>query len=102
MILMLKKELPVAPKKFEDEELEVLFHEDLCQAQAELAEPLGIDYATVSKRLKASGMIKKQGHWVPYELKPRDDERYLVKCEQLLQRQKRKGFVHRIVTGDET
>ncbi|KAG5307798.1 MOS1T transposase, partial [Pseudoatta argentina] len=32
-------------------------------------------------------MIQKQGHWVPYEL--------------LLQRQKRKGFLHRIVTGDE-
>ncbi|KAG5319660.1 MOS1T transposase, partial [Pseudoatta argentina] len=39
-------------------------------------------------------MIQKQGHWVPYELKPRDVERRFGTCELLLQR-------HRIVTGDE-
>ena len=47
------------------------------------------------------GMIQKQGNWVPYELKPRDVERRLFACEQLLERQRRKGFLHRIVTGDE-
>ncbi|KAG5314913.1 MOS1T transposase, partial [Pseudoatta argentina] len=41
-------------------------------------------------------MIQKQGHWVPYELKPRDVERRFGTCELLLQRQKRKGFL----TGD--
>ena len=44
-------------------------------------------------------MIQKQGNWVPYELKPRDVERRLFACEQQLER--RKGFLHRIVTGDE-
>jgi len=34
-------------------------------------------------------------------LKPRDVERRLFACEQLLERQRRKGFLHRIVTGDE-
>ena len=68
---------------------------------AELAESLGVDHTTVSKRLKVLGMIQKQGHWVPYELKPRDVERRLFTCEQLLQREKRKGFLHRIVTDDE-
>jgi len=53
----------------------------------------------ISKRLKTMGMIQKQGNWVPYELKPRDVERHLFACEQLLER--RKGFLHRIVTGDE-
>ena len=38
---------------------------------------------------------------MPYELKPRDVERRLFACEQLLERQRRKGFLHRIVTGDE-
>jgi len=38
---------------------------------------------------------------VPYELKPRDIERRVFICEQLIQRQQRKGFLHRIVTGDE-
>ena len=37
-------------------------------------------------------MTKKQGQWVPYELKPRDVERRFVTCELLLQRQKREGF----------
>lgn len=45
-------------------------------------------------------MIQKQGDWVPYELKPRDVERRFLMCELLLQRQKRKGFLHRIITGD--
>ncbi|KAG5307607.1 MOS1T transposase, partial [Pseudoatta argentina] len=48
---------------------------------------LQVDESTVSKRLKGLAMIQKQGYWVPYEL--------------LLQRQKRKGFLHRIVTADE-
>jgi len=38
---------------------------------------------------------------VLYELKPRDIERRLFTYEQLLQRQKRKGVLHRIMTGDE-
>ena len=46
-------------------------------------------------------MIQKQETWVPYDLKPRDVERRFFACEQLLQRQKRKRFLHRIVTGDE-
>lgn len=95
------KERSGAPKKFDDEELKALLDEDSCQTLSELAESLGVDHTTVSKRLKALGMIQKQQHWVPYELQPRDIERRLFTCEQLLQRQKRKGFLHRIVTGDE-
>jgi len=69
--------------------------------QKELAESLGVAQSTISIRLKALGMIQKQGNWVPYELKPRDLERRFFTCEQLLQRQKRKDFLRRIVTGDE-
>ena len=38
---------------------------------------------------------------MPYELRPRDVEGGSFTCEQLLGRQKRKDFLHRIVTGDE-
>jgi len=38
---------------------------------------------------------------MPYELKPRDIERRFFICEQLIQRQQRKGFLHRIMIGDE-
>ncbi|KAG5319461.1 MOS1T transposase, partial [Pseudoatta argentina] len=81
------KERSGAPKKFEDKELEQLLDEDPSQTLSELGKILQADESTVSKRLKGLGMIQKQGHWVPYEL--------------LLHRQKRKGFLHRIVTGDE-
>jgi histone-lysine N-methyltransferase SETMAR len=60
-----------------------------------------VSQPAISQRLKAMGFIQKHGNWVPHELKPRDVERRSFTCEQLLQRQKRKGFLHRIVTGDE-
>ncbi|EGI61179.1 Mariner Mos1 transposase, partial [Acromyrmex echinatior] len=88
-------------KVFEDTELEALLDQDSCQNQEELARSLGVTQQAISKRLKVMGMIQKQGNWVPYELKSRDVERRLFACEQLLERQRRKGFLHRIVTGDE-
>ena len=75
--------------------------EHSCQNQEELARSLGVAQQAILKRFKAMGMIQKQGNWVPYKLKPRDVERRLFACEQLLERQRRKGFLHRIVTGDE-
>lgn len=95
------EERPGQPKKFEDEELEALLDEDPSQTQEELANTLGVAQQTISDRLKAMGMIRKVGHWVPYQLKPRDVERRYFTCKQLLQRYKRKSFLHRIVTGDE-
>ena len=55
----------------------------------------------VSVWLRAMGMIQKQGNWMSYELKPKDVERQFFTCEQLIQRQQRKDFLHRIVTEDE-
>ena len=87
-------------KIFENSELEALLAENSCQTQEELAQSLGVTQEAISKRLKAMGMIQKQGNWVLYELKLRDVERRFFACEQLLQRQNRKGFLHRIVSGD--
>jgi len=89
------------PRKFENDELEALLDEDCCQIQEELAESLGVTQTAISKRLKAPGYIQKQGNWVPYELKLRDVERQFCISEMLLERYKRKSFLHRIVTGDE-
>ena len=88
-------------KVFEDAELEALLDQDLCQNQKELARSLGMTQQAISKRFKVMGMIQKQENWVPYELKLRDVERCLFVYEQLLERQRRKGFLHRIVIGDE-
>ena len=70
------KECTGAPRKFEDKDLAALLHEDSYQVQAKHAESLA-----VLKHLKALGIIQKQGHWVPYELKPRDVEWCLVTYE---------------------
>ncbi|UYV70421.1 SETMAR [Cordylochernes scorpioides] len=89
------------PIKFEDAELDALLDEDSSQTQEELAETLGVTQQAISNRLKVMGMVQKQGNWVPYELKPGNIERRICTCELLLKRQNRKGFLHRIVTGDE-
>ncbi|GJQ67518.1 hypothetical protein Trydic_g5147 [Trypoxylus dichotomus] len=82
-------------KDFTDTELEALFHEDSCQTQEELATSLGVTRQAASKHLKAMGMFQKQRNSMAYELKTRDVERRLFACEQLLERQRRKGFLHR-------
>lgn len=89
------------PKIYEDAELEELLEEDSSQTQKELALTLEVTQQAVSHRLKSLEMINKQGNWVPYKLKPRDIERRLCMSEMLLARHKKKGFLHRIVTGDE-
>ncbi|GBP28275.1 Mariner Mos1 transposase [Eumeta japonica] len=63
------KERSGAPKIFEDEKLEELLNQDRCPMLSELGKTLQVDESTVSKRIKVLGMIQKQGHWVPYELK---------------------------------
>ncbi|UYV80921.1 SETMAR [Cordylochernes scorpioides] len=95
------KERGGRPIKFEDAELEALLDEDSSQTQEELAETSGVTQQAISNRLKVMGMVQKQGNWVPYELKPGNIERRICTCKLLLKRQNRKGFLHRIVTGDE-
>jgi len=51
----------------------------------EHAESLGVAQSTISMRLKALRMIKKQGNWILYGLKPIDLERRFFMCEQLLE-----------------
>ena len=45
--------------------------------------------------------MQKEVKWVPYELTERSIEKRKTMCEILIQRQQRKSFLHRIVTGDE-
>ena len=85
------------PKTFEDAELKTLLDEDPCQTPEELASALGVTRQAISKRLHELGMIQKQGTWAPYDLKPWDVERRFFACEQLLQQQKGKGSLHRMM-----
>ncbi|GBP70922.1 Mariner Mos1 transposase [Eumeta japonica] len=73
------------PKIYEDAELE----KDSSQTQKELALTLEVTQQVVSRRLRSLKMIRKQGNWVLYELKPRDVERRLCMREMLLARHKK-------------
>jgi len=60
-----------------------------------------VSQAAISMRLHAMRKVQKIGKWVPHELNDRQMERRQNTCQILLVRQKRKSFLHRIVTGDE-
>ena len=88
-------------KQFEDKDLRMLLDEDSCQTQSDLAAALNVTQKCISKRIEVLEMIRKLGNWVPHELTERSIERRKTICDVLLQRHKRKSFLHRIITGDE-
>ena len=88
------------PRKVEDCQLQAVLDEDDIQSQKMLAEQLGVSQAAISIRLHAMGKVQTIGKWVPHELNDRQMERRQNTCQILLARQKRKSFLHRIVTGD--
>ena len=94
-------EHPGAAKKFEDEELQAFMDEDPTQSQQQLAQTLNVTRGAIFQSLKAMGKIQKYGKWVPHQLNDRQMENRKTICEMLLQRFKRKSFLHRVVTGDE-
>jgi len=95
------KEHGKPPKKYENVELQALLDEDDSQTQKQLAEQLSVSQQAVSNRLREMGKIQKVGRWVPHELNERQMERRKNTCEILLERYRRKSFLHRIVIGDE-
>ena len=86
-------------KKYEDVELQALLDEDDSQTQKQLTKQLSDSQQTVSNRLREMGKIQKVGRWVPHELNERQMERRKNTCEILLERYRRKSFLHRIVLG---
>jgi len=90
------------PRKVEDCQLQALLDEGDTQSQKMLAEQLGVSQAAISMRLYAMGKVQKIEKWVPHELNDRQMERRQNTCQILLARQKRKSFLHRIVTGDKS
>ena len=76
--------------------MQALLDKDHTQSQKMLAEQLDVSQAAISMRLHAMGKVQKIGKWVPHELNDRQMERRQI----LLARQKRKSFLHRIVTGE--
>ena len=67
----------------------------------QLAAALNVSREAIGKRLRPMGVIQKEGKWILHDLTERSIEKWLMTCEILLRRQKRKLFLHRTVTGDE-
>lgn len=88
-------------KKFDDQELEDLLEEDGSQTQKQLADQLGVDQSTISRRLRLLGKIQKLGKWIPHQLNDRQQEHRKTICGILFEKHERKSFLHRIVTSDE-
>jgi len=99
-ISALKTSRSEQPKKFEDKELEALLEEDQSHARG-TCRIIGDNSTSRFCTIESHGNNSKTRKLSAYELKPRDVERRFFTCEQLIQRQQRKGFLHRIVTGDE-
>uniref|UniRef100_A0A1I7XS11 HTH_48 domain-containing protein n=1 Tax=Heterorhabditis bacteriophora TaxID=37862 RepID=A0A1I7XS11_HETBA len=95
------RQLPGTPRTAKTDALKSLLDENPLQTQEELAEQLGVDKATVSRRLHEMGKLRKLGKWVPYELSENTIGRRLNICISLLARQRKKNFLWKIVTGDE-
>ena len=71
------------------------------QAQAELAELLGVVQTPVSKSFKEFGIIRKQGHWGLCVLKLRDVERILSHVNSCFCDRKGNVLLHCIMTSDQ-
>ena len=78
----------------------MLIDENQFQAQNELAAALNVTQQYILQYRKGIGIIRKSGNWLPHELTEKDIQRQKIIREFLLQRQKIKGFLRRIVTGD--
>jgi len=84
-----------------DVKLQALLDENDSQTQKQLAEQLSVSQQAVFNRLREMGKIQRVGRWVPHELNERQMQKRKNTCEILLERYRRKSFLHRIVTGDE-
>uniref|UniRef100_A0A1I7XDY0 HTH_48 domain-containing protein n=1 Tax=Heterorhabditis bacteriophora TaxID=37862 RepID=A0A1I7XDY0_HETBA len=89
------------PRTPKTDALKSLLDANPSQTQEELTEQLGVDKATVSRRLHEMGKIRKLGKWVPYELSENSIDRRLNICISLLAKQRKKNFLWKIVTGEE-
>nr|KAF6290916.1 hypothetical protein mMyoMyo1_009310 [Myotis myotis] len=88
------KERPGQLKEFEDQQLQALLEKDAYQTQKQFAERLNVAQQTIYNHLQAMGKTLKEGKWVPHQLNERHMENRKVISKMLLQRHKRKSFLH--------
>jgi arginine repressor len=83
-----------------DDELNTLLNEDPGQTEWDLAMQLGVNQSTISRRLKELGYVPKEGKYVPHVLTQYNMLQRSTIAASLYSRQRKKSFLHKIVTGD--
>ena len=86
------------PEELQTDEFVELLDENPAQSTSQLAEQLGVDKSTVSRRLKALGKIQKVGKWVPHKLTEINIGQRLKSVFFFLLKFKKKDFLYKIVT----
>lgn len=87
--------------KMDDDELKQLVESNTQITVREAADKLKISIATVSRKLKKIGKVKKMDKWVPHDLNEiQKIQRYQI-CFSLIQRHKFEPILSRIITCDE-
>lgn len=89
------------PKRFSDEDLKKMVTKDQSKTIEKMSEEINGSKSTISRRLKAMGYKQKLNKWLPHQLKEADIAKRLDICQMLLSRQRKKSFLHRIITCDE-
>jgi histone-lysine N-methyltransferase SETMAR len=90
------------PTEVDDEALLRAVEENSEITTRELAEEFGVTHPDIIYHLRSLKMESKHGFWVPHQLTEEQKEARLRVFSSHLQRQKKKPFLHNIVTGDET
>lgn len=67
----------------------------------EVAQCLGVEHSTISKRLKSLGFMKKIDTWIPHNLSEKNILDRIAICESLLKWNSLEPFLKRVITGDE-
>uniref|UniRef100_A0A914D0J7 Mos1 transposase HTH domain-containing protein n=1 Tax=Acrobeloides nanus TaxID=290746 RepID=A0A914D0J7_9BILA len=99
---MKDKPKPGPVKKMPDDELEALLNEDPGQTEWDLAMQLGVNQSTISRRLKELGYVSKEGKYVTHVLTQHNMLQRATIAASLYSRQRKKSFLHKIVTEDKT
>ena len=89
------------PKELDDEALLEEVGEDPKASARDLSAVLSCHYSTVDRHLRQLGFEPMRPRVVPHELTPKQAQRRIDVCKQLLEYQTSEQFLERIVTCDE-
>ena len=85
------------PSKFDNDALRLLVESDPRKTIQELSIDLGSSWSTVQRHLNSIGKVNRCGVWIPHKLSESNKAQRKMICSDLLARQEREPFLHRIV-----